>query len=51
MPDGTKGIGVKEKIIGFFKHEPQWYWEHYAFELCYILFFVLVFFRFQAGKG
>ena len=46
MPDGTKREGLKEKFIAFFKHEPQWYWQHYAFELCYILFFVLVFIRF-----
>lgn len=42
---------LKEKIIGFFKHEPEYYWIHYKLEFAMLTFGLIVFYFFIDGKN
>ena len=42
---------LKDKIIGFFKHEPEYYWIHYKLEFAALTFFLIVFYYFFDGKN
>ena len=42
---------LKEKIIGFFKHEPEYYWIHYKLEFAMLTFALIVFYFFIDGKN
>jgi hypothetical protein len=50
MPDPPKP-GIKDKIIAFLSHEPQWYWKYYKFELFMIVFFLIAIAKLCHGKG
>lgn len=51
MPDSRTFGTLKEKIIGFFKHEPEYYWIHYKLEFAALTFFLIVFYYYFDGKN
>lgn len=42
---------LQEKIIGFFKHEPEYYWIHYKLEFAMLTFGLIVCYSFIDGKN
>ena len=51
MPAPRTFDTLKEKIIGFFKHEPEYYWIHYKLEFAALTFFLIVVYFFIDGKN
>ena len=41
---------LKQKVIGFFQHEPVWYWRHYRNEMGCIILFMIAFVNFWIGS-
>lgn len=42
---------LKDKIIGFFQHEPEYYWIHYKLEFASLTIFLLLLYVFIDGKN
>ena len=51
MPEEKTMTTLKEKIIGFFKHEPEYYWIHYKLEFAALAFFLVCIYYFIDGKN
>jgi len=47
----TKPPGLQERFIGFFKHEPIWYYKYYRYEMLYLLILAIAIIKFQTGKS
>lgn len=42
---------LQHKVLGFFKHEPEYYWIHYKLEFAMLTFALIVFYFFIDGKN
>ena len=51
MPESRTFVTLKDKILGFFKHEPEYYWIHYKLEFAALTVFLIVFYYFFDGKN
>ena len=47
----TRGKTVKDKLIQFLSHEPQWYWKYYSMELMFLAAILSGFINFFKGKN
>lgn len=51
MPEEKTFASLKDKILGFFQHEPEYYWIHYKLEFGALTVFLIVFYFFVDGKN